>query len=172
MVCATSTSPRLAYTVSSPTKVGLHLTFQNVWCSHAWYRRIALLVAIEYAWNTYPSTNRSSLILLTSHLLLLIGVFFGYPTGIPRRRVAFKKELVETEPEKVTATEDDSGTDSVEEYGDANDGMGAPPRLQSRVPGEREKADKTMGKTLSLNLSTESTASSELDMMVLDDSSL
>lgn len=172
MVCATSTSPRLAYTVSSPNKVGLHLTFQTVWCSHAWYCRIALLVAIEYAWNTYPSTNRSSLVLLVSHLLLLLGVFFGYPTGIPRRRVAFKKELVETEPERVTATEDDSGTDSVEEYGDASDRMGAPPRRESRAPGEREKAEKTMKETLSLNRSTEITALSELDMMVLDDSSL
>jgi hypothetical protein len=86
-------------------------------------------------WNTYPSTNRSSLVLFASHLLLLIDVFFGYPTGIPRRRVAFKKVLVETEPERVTviATGDDSDTDSAQEYGDASDGMSTPTR--ARVPG-------------------------------------
>jgi len=108
-------------------------------CSHSGHRRVALLVAIEYAWNTYPSTNRSSFVLLASHLLLLIGVFFGYPTGIPRRRVAFKKELVETEPDRVTATEDDNGTDSAGEYGDASEGMSSPTRFEFRVPEARAK---------------------------------
>jgi hypothetical protein len=147
-----------------------------MWCSYACFHRIALLVAIEYAWNTYPSTNRSSLVLLVSHLLLLIGVFFGYPTGIPRRRVAFKKELVETEPEKVTATEDDSGTDIADEYGDASDEMSALPKPELQMPGERSKqtvmGEQPKGETLPLNLGTELTAPSELDMMVLDDSSL
>jgi hypothetical protein len=115
-------------------------------------------------------------VLLASHLLLLIGVFFGYPTGIPRRRVAFKKELVETEPDKVTATEDDSGTDSAVEYGDANDGMSSPTRLEFRVPEESaEKAstgENISGETLPLNLGTKITISSELNMMALDGSSL
>jgi hypothetical protein len=138
--------------------------------------RIALLVAIEYAWNTYPSTNRSSLVLLASHLLLLIGVFFGYPTGIPRRRVAFKKDLVETEPDRVTATEDDSGPDSGGEYGDASDALSSPNRLEFRVPGETaEKAlsgEDSLGETPPLNLRTKITDSNVMNMMVLDGSSL
>ena len=178
MVYATSAFPRLAYTVSSPSEVGPPISLFETRGTYApCHHRIALLVAIEYAWNTYPSTNRSSLILVASHLLLLIGVFFGYPTGIPRRRVAFKKELVETEPEKVTATEDDSGTDTAEEYGDASDGVSVPTTLGFRVPGEG--ADKTIigensseEETLSLNLGTDITDSSEMDMMALDDSSL
>lgn len=105
--------------------------------------------------------------LLASHLLLLIGVFFGYPTGIPRRRVAFKKDLVETEPEKVTATEDDSGTDSPEEYGDASDEMSTPTTLHA-LTGE----DSSDGVTLPLNLGSKITDSIELNRMVLDDSSL
>ncbi|TFK27356.1 dolichyl-P-Man:Man(5)GlcNAc(2)-PP-dolichyl mannosyltransferase [Coprinopsis marcescibilis] len=43
--------------------------------------RIALLVGIEYAWNVYPSTKFSSGILLVANSLLLVGVWFGYPTG-------------------------------------------------------------------------------------------
>ena len=114
--------------------------------------------------------------LLASHLLLLIGVFFGYPTGIPRRRVAFKKDLVETEPDRVTATEDDNGTDSAEEYGDASEGMSSPTKLEFRVPEER--VEKTLtgvnnsGDALPLNLCAKTTDSTELNMMVLDDSSL
>ena len=111
--------------------------------------------------------------LLASHLLLLIGVFFGYPTGIPRRRVAFKKDLVETEPDRVTATEDDNGTDSAEEYGDA---MSSPTKLEFRVPGERvEKAltgVNNSGDALPLDLCAKIADSNELNMMVLDDSSL
>jgi hypothetical protein len=163
----------------------------NPRCLHPPLHRLALLAAIEYAWDTYPSTNRSSLVLFASHLLLLTGVFFGYPTGISRRRVAFKKELVETAPERrVTATEeddDDSGTETEteteieieienetendeEEYRDANDGMGTPTRLEFRVPEEvPEKA--FVGETLPLNLGTKVADSNELDMMVLDDSS-
>ncbi|CAE6444538.1 unnamed protein product [Rhizoctonia solani] len=43
--------------------------------------RIVLLAIIEYAWNTYPSTNLSSGLLLATHVLLLAGVWFGYPEG-------------------------------------------------------------------------------------------
>lgn len=91
--------------------------------------------------------------------------------------MAFKKELVETEPEKVTATEDDSGTDSAEEYGDASDGTCAPARLESRVLGERAEktvtGENTLGETLTLDLGTKTTNSSELSSMTaLDDSSI
>lgn len=58
--------------------------------------------------------------------------------------MAFKKELVETEPEKVTATEDDSGTDSAEEYGDASEGMNTPTSLEFRIP--REGAEKDVNR--------------------------
>ncbi|KAG8717348.1 dolichyl-P-Man:Man(5)GlcNAc(2)-PP-dolichol alpha-1,3-mannosyltransferase [Ceratobasidium sp. 395] len=43
--------------------------------------RVAILIAIEYAWNTYPSTNLSSTVLLASHILLVIGIFFGFAEG-------------------------------------------------------------------------------------------
>ena len=76
----------------------------------------------------------------------------------------------------MTATEDDSGTESAEEYGDASDGIGAPTRLESRVPRERAKKpaieEGPLGETLPLNLGTKITDSSTLDMMILDDSSL
>ncbi|KAF8335420.1 mannosyltransferase [Cantharellus anzutake] len=51
--------------------------------------RFMLLGTIEYAWNVFPSTNTSSAVLLTSHLLLLIGVWLGYPSRKDgqRRRV-------------------------------------------------------------------------------------
>jgi hypothetical protein len=173
VVCATSTLPRLAHTIPPPIKVALHLTFIN----SPGHCRIALLVAIEYAWNTYPSTNRSSLVLFTSHLLLLIGVFFGYPTGISRRRVAFKKVLVETESERVTvtATEDDSGTDSAQGYGDGSDGMSTPTTLEFRELGERVEnastGETSSGETV-LSPETKMTDSNVLNMMVLDNSSL
>jgi hypothetical protein len=116
-------------------------------------------------------------VLFTSHLLLLIGVSFGYPMGIPRRSVAFKKVLVETEPERVTvtATEDDSGTDSAQEYGDASDGMSAPTTPELREQGERVENASTgeanSEETL-LSPETKITDSNVLNMMVLDDSSL
>jgi alpha-1,3-mannosyltransferase len=50
----------------------------NLTCMH---HRIMLLAIIEYAWNTYPSTNLSSGLLLAAHVLLLAGVWFGYPEG-------------------------------------------------------------------------------------------
>ena len=38
-------------------------------------------MAIEYAWNVYPSTNLSSGVLLAGNSLLLVGVWFGFPNG-------------------------------------------------------------------------------------------
>ena len=36
-----------------------------------------ILVLVEYCWNVYPSTTSSSLLLLSSHLVLLCGLFFA-----------------------------------------------------------------------------------------------
>ena len=76
----------------------------------------------------------------------------------------------------VTATEDDSGTDSVEEYGDASDGTTTPTTLEFRVPGERAEntltGETNSEETLPLNLETTITHSNVLNMMALDDSSL
>ncbi|KAL9714767.1 dolichyl-P-Man:Man(5)GlcNAc(2)-PP-dolichol alpha-1,3-mannosyltransferase [Leucoagaricus gongylophorus] len=43
--------------------------------------KLTLLMAIEYAWNIYPSTNLSSGVLLAGNSLLLVGVWFGFPNG-------------------------------------------------------------------------------------------
>ena len=40
--------------------------------------------AIEYAWNVYPSTTRSSAVLCISHVVLLGGIWFGYAEGKSR----------------------------------------------------------------------------------------
>ncbi|KAJ1832211.1 dolichyl-P-Man:Man(5)GlcNAc(2)-PP-dolichol alpha-1,3-mannosyltransferase [Coemansia sp. RSA 2706] len=37
--------------------------------------RLALWLAIEYAWNVFPSTSFSSLLLLAAHITLLFGIF-------------------------------------------------------------------------------------------------
>lgn len=42
---------------------------------------VAILAAIEYAWNVYPSTNLSSAALLVAHVLLVAGIWFGFPEG-------------------------------------------------------------------------------------------
>jgi len=39
-------------------------------------KRIVLLFCIELCWNIYPSTPRSSGLLLISHLILLISLLF------------------------------------------------------------------------------------------------
>ncbi|KAI6132069.1 glycosyltransferase family 58 protein [Pisolithus croceorrhizus] len=43
--------------------------------------QLVVLVGIEYAWNVFPSTALSSGILLTAHVLLLLGIWFGFPEG-------------------------------------------------------------------------------------------
>lgn len=43
--------------------------------------KLVLLMAIEYAWNVYPSTTLSSSVLLAGNSLLLVGVWFGFPNG-------------------------------------------------------------------------------------------
>ncbi|KAF9533522.1 dolichyl-P-Man:Man(5)GlcNAc(2)-PP-dolichyl mannosyltransferase [Crepidotus variabilis] len=44
--------------------------------------KLTLIFAIEYAWNVFPSTRLSSGILLASNTLLLLGIWFGYSTGM------------------------------------------------------------------------------------------
>ncbi|KAF8162883.1 glycosyltransferase family 58 protein [Crassisporium funariophilum] len=44
--------------------------------------KLALIVGIEYAWNVFPSTPVSSGVLLACNSLLLIGIWFGHPTGM------------------------------------------------------------------------------------------
>ncbi|KAF9264774.1 glycosyltransferase family 58 protein [Marasmius fiardii PR-910] len=44
--------------------------------------KIALLAAIESSWNVFPSTTQSSSILLGAHILLLVGIWYGFPCGI------------------------------------------------------------------------------------------
>ncbi|KAK7014964.1 putative dolichyl-phosphate-mannose--glycolipid alpha-mannosyltransferase [Favolaschia claudopus] len=44
--------------------------------------KLALLAAIEYSWNVFPSTSISSTVLLVANSLLLAGIWTGYPNGI------------------------------------------------------------------------------------------
>ncbi|KAI0724112.1 mannosyltransferase [Fomitopsis betulina] len=44
--------------------------------------KLALLFAIEYAWNVYPSTTLSSAVLCAANAALVIGIWSGYPEGI------------------------------------------------------------------------------------------
>ncbi|KAI0780777.1 mannosyltransferase [Trametes elegans] len=43
--------------------------------------KLALLLAIEYAWNVYPSTSLSSGVLVGANAVLVLGIWFGYPEG-------------------------------------------------------------------------------------------
>jgi len=43
--------------------------------------KLALVFAIEYGWNIFPSTSWSSGILFGSNVLLLLGIWFGHSTG-------------------------------------------------------------------------------------------
>ncbi|KAG1827034.1 glycosyltransferase family 58 protein [Suillus subaureus] len=43
--------------------------------------QMALIGTIEYAWNVYPSTPLSSGLLLAANLVMLLGIWFGYPEG-------------------------------------------------------------------------------------------
>ncbi|KEP46565.1 putative Dol-P-Man:Man(5)GlcNAc(2)-PP-Dol alpha-1,3-mannosyltransferase [Rhizoctonia solani 123E] len=55
--------------------------------------RIMILATIEYAWNTYPSTDLSSGLLLAAHILLVLGVLFGYPEGRNTAMVRWDDEI-------------------------------------------------------------------------------
>jgi len=43
--------------------------------------KLFVVGAIEYGWNVYPSTRLSSVVLCASHIVLLGGIWFGYPEG-------------------------------------------------------------------------------------------
>ncbi|KAG8906852.1 dolichyl-P-Man:Man(5)GlcNAc(2)-PP-dolichol alpha-1,3-mannosyltransferase [Tulasnella sp. 403] len=55
--------------------------------------KLGLLGAIEYAWNVYPSTTLSSGVFFSSNFVILLGVYFGYPTGRLERSVKTKQKL-------------------------------------------------------------------------------
>jgi len=46
--------------------------------------KLALLLAIEYAWNTFPSTPLSSGVLFIANTFLLLGIWFGFAEGKAR----------------------------------------------------------------------------------------
>jgi len=46
--------------------------------------KLIIVGAIEYAWNVYPSTTWSSVVLCISHVVLLGGIWFGYAEGRSR----------------------------------------------------------------------------------------
>ncbi|KAJ7632501.1 glycosyltransferase family 58 protein [Roridomyces roridus] len=46
------------------------------------YAKISLLLAIEYSWNIFPSTPFSSTLLLVANVVLLGGLWTGYPNGL------------------------------------------------------------------------------------------
>ena len=79
MVCPTNTLSRLEDLLSMAFEVSIqHFVLFIIW--HL-FNRLALILGIEYAWNIFPSTPISSGILLTCNVLLLAGIWFGYPTG-------------------------------------------------------------------------------------------
>lgn len=47
--------------------------------------RLGILAAIEFGWNTFPSTDRSSIGLTFANALLLAGVYYGHRVGIGER---------------------------------------------------------------------------------------
>ncbi|CDO72863.1 hypothetical protein BN946_scf185002.g48 [Trametes cinnabarina] len=53
--------------------------------------RLALLLAIEYAWNVYPSTSLSSGMLVAANAALVLGIWFGYPEGVAPTRLSISK---------------------------------------------------------------------------------
>lgn len=72
--------------------------------------KLLILASIEYAWNVFPSTSLSSEVLLASHVMLLVGIWSGWPCGVPaKRKVAFKEvqEQSEASEEMVSAQEEE-----------------------------------------------------------------
>ncbi|KAI0673069.1 mannosyltransferase [Trametes maxima] len=54
--------------------------------------RLVLLLAIEYAWNVYPSTSLSSGALVVANAALVLGTWFGHPEGRTPPTAALSKE--------------------------------------------------------------------------------
>ncbi|KAF8752161.1 Dol-P-Man:Man(5)GlcNAc(2)-PP-Dol alpha-1,3-mannosyltransferase [Rhizoctonia solani] len=76
------------YTISSTLGTPPNCPF-----SHGEPNTLSRFGIIEYAWNTYPSTDLSSGLLLAAHVLLLIGVLFGYPEGTNTSIVRWDDEI-------------------------------------------------------------------------------
>lgn len=55
--------------------------------------RVALLVAIEFSWNVYPSTPLSSTVLHVSHLVTIAGLWLGTDSAMSAAVVKGKKSL-------------------------------------------------------------------------------
>lgn len=47
-----------------------------------------MLVAIEFGWHKFPSTQESSMGLTFANLLIAVGVYYGHPTGFGGRIAA------------------------------------------------------------------------------------
>jgi len=73
----------------------LHYQFYS-WYAHqvpflAWrtpfpiFVKLALILAIEFSWNIYPSSTFSSLLLVSSNVALLYGTWISHPTRALRR---------------------------------------------------------------------------------------
>ncbi|KNE56917.1 hypothetical protein AMAG_02688 [Allomyces macrogynus ATCC 38327] len=77
-----------------------------------WPTRLAILAAIEYCWNVFPSTNFSSALLLACHLALLVGVMRGHvftAAAAPargRRRSARRRSIQATVRKATTTARD------------------------------------------------------------------
>ncbi|KAI0957395.1 hypothetical protein AcW1_005800 [Taiwanofungus camphoratus] len=54
--------------------------------------KIALVLCIEYAWNVFPSTTLSSGVLCAANMVLLVGIWFGYPEGKRAGYIVTKSE--------------------------------------------------------------------------------
>ena len=90
VVCPSATS----FIMENPVSCTDQVRDQNcILQSFDLLRRLLLLLGIEYSWNVFPSTDRSSYILNASHAFILAGLWFGYPIGLQRRKVAFKEQI-------------------------------------------------------------------------------
>ncbi|PLW16770.1 hypothetical protein PCASD_17157 [Puccinia coronata f. sp. avenae] len=81
----------------------LHYQFYS-WYAHqivflAWqtpypiFLRIVLMISIEYSWNIFPSTSSSSIILLVSNLLLLLGTWRSSDHDSPSTSIESSEKL-------------------------------------------------------------------------------
>ncbi|KAI0053995.1 glycosyltransferase family 58 protein [Auriscalpium vulgare] len=75
--------PFLAWRTRFPTIVK-HVSHSPLWVLWLTIHRVFLLVAIEYSWNVFPSTEFSSGVLCATNALLLAGVWYGERGGIAK----------------------------------------------------------------------------------------
>lgn len=90
--------PFLAWRTKQPVAIKyVYLTPSRCMLIADLHDRLALLAVIEYAWNVYPATNISSSVLLGANIILLRGIFFGYPEGMDSSQVQSDAEKVKAE---------------------------------------------------------------------------